>query len=79
MAAVLAPPGPRSIIPLGALLRFRHDPLVFLTHLARQYGDVAEVSFGSQQLVLLNHPDHIHDVLVTHHRNFHKGRGLEPV
>lgn len=77
MAAVLAPPGPRSIIPLGALLRFRHDPLVFLTHLARQYGDVAQVSFGSQQLVLLNHPDHIHDVLVTHHRNFHKGRGLE--
>src|SRR5256886_12864103 len=32
---------------------------------------------GSQHYFLVNHPDHIKDILVTHHADFKKGRGLE--
>ena len=53
------------------------DRLGFLTTLAGRYGDIARVPLGPETLYLFNHPDLIRDVLVTNHRNFHKGRGLE--
>ena len=56
---------------------FRRDPLGFLTRLARQYGDVAQFRVGPQKAFLLSHPDHVRDVLVTHHERFHKGRALQ--
>jgi cytochrome P450 len=52
-------------------------PLEFVPHLARTYGDVVMFHAGRQPIVLLSDPDRIRDVLVTHARNFHKGRGLE--
>jgi cytochrome P450 len=56
---------------------FRRDPLDFLTRLAARYGDVARFRIGPQQAFLLSHPEHIRDVLVTHHERFHKGRALQ--
>jgi cytochrome P450 len=53
------------------------DPLAFFTDLARKYGDVSYVQMAGERLVLLNHPRLVKDVLVTHQRYFHKGRGLE--
>jgi len=44
---------------------------------ARDFGDIACFGAGSQQYFLVNHPDHIKDILVTHHADFKKGRGLE--
>jgi cytochrome P450 len=35
------------------------------------------LQLGPQDIYLLNHPDYIRDVLVTHNRNFVKSRGLE--
>ena len=58
-------------------LRMRRDPIAFLGALAEQYGDIVRVPLGPETLYLFNHPDLVHDVLVTNHRNFHKGRGLE--
>ena len=52
-------------------------PLDFLPAIARDYGDIAGFRVGSQPIVLLSDPDLIRDVLVTHARQFHKGRGLE--
>ncbi|MFL5575926.1 MAG: cytochrome P450 [Gemmatimonadaceae bacterium] len=71
------PPGPARRFPGEFLLTFARDPLPFLTRLAREHGDVAHFTLGPQHMVLLNHPDLIRDVFVTHHRNFRKGRGLE--
>ena len=71
------PPGPRQPFPGRNLLALRRDPIAFLTQMARDYGDIAYVKLGPQDVFLLNHPDYIKDVLVTHHRNFIKGRGLE--
>lgn len=72
-----SPPGPRRRVPVLDALRMGRDPLAFLADLARRYGDIARVSLGPETLYLFNHPDLIRDVLVTHHRAFHKGRGLE--
>jgi cytochrome P450 len=77
MAAHAWPPGPRrgprAILPLA----LGREPLSFLQHLARTYGDVSHVPAAGEHLVLLNHPRFAKDVLVTSQRNFRKGRGLE--
>ena len=59
------PPGPKSLIPGRALLTFRRDPIAFLMSTARDFGDIACFGAGSQQYFLVNHPDHIKDILVT--------------
>jgi cytochrome P450 len=70
-------PGPRQRYPGEFALAVVRRPLEFLPALARDFGDVAAFSVGPQPVVLLSHPEHIRDVLVTHGRRFHKGRGLE--
>jgi cytochrome P450 len=77
MVAALQAPGPRASWPVGQLYQFRRDPLVFLARLAREYGDVARFKAGPQSIYLLNHPEHIRDVLVTNHSRFKKGRALQ--
>src|SRR3954469_7456422 len=70
-------PGPRTFWPGGNVFYFRREPLKFLTRIAREYGDVVRFRVGPQSIFLLNHPDHVRDVLVTHHERFHKGRALK--
>lgn len=77
MTAHTLPPGPRGGFPGKHLLAFRNDPIRFLSEAARRYGDIAAFQIGPQRMVLLNHPDHIREVLVTSNRNFVKGRALE--
>jgi len=55
----------------------RRDSLAFLTRIARTHGDVARFRMGPVELHLINRPEWIRDVLVTHAAAFHKGRGLE--
>jgi cytochrome P450 len=70
-------PGPPRHYPGEHLIAMRRDPLTFLPRLARKYGDVAHLRFGRQDLFLVSHPDQIRDILVTHSRQFKKGKGLE--
>jgi cytochrome P450 len=70
-------PGPRRRYPGEFALAVVRRPLDFLPALARDFGDVAAFGIAAQPFVLLSHPDQIRDVLVTHARQFHKGRGLE--
>ena len=70
-------PGPRRRYPGEFALAIVRRPLEFLSGLAVEFGDVATFNIGRQPIVLLSHPDDIRDVLVTHGRRFHKGRGLE--
>jgi len=71
------PPGPRSFNPFRNVLSFRKDSLRFLQRLASQYGDVAYFKVGPIRAVLVNHPDHIREVLTVKHAQFSKGRPLE--
>jgi cytochrome P450 len=76
--AVAAPPGPK--LSLMASLLYRPglgNPLEFFTDVARTYGDIASYHIAGEQLFLINDPQLIKDILVTHHKNFTKSRGLE--
>jgi cytochrome P450 len=75
--APVAPPGPKFGL-LGSLIyRPGRDPLAFFTNLARTYGDVVSYRMGGEQVFFVNDPQIIKDILVTHARNFMKGRGLQ--
>jgi len=71
------PPGPK-FGPLRSLVYGPgRDPLAFFTNLARTYGDVVSYRLAGEHLFLINDPQLIKDILVTHARNFIKGRGLQ--
>jgi cytochrome P450 len=71
------PPGPAARFPGQHFLALSRDPLAFLTQLAADHGDVAQIMLGRQPMVSIVHPDQVRDLLVTEHRRFAKGRGLE--
>src|SRR5215216_1403882 len=78
MTTHLRPPGPK----LGRISEYllalrRRDILGFMLGLSREYGDVTSFRAGGQRYFLLNHPDYIRDVLITHQENFLKGRGSQ--
>lgn len=77
MGTVIQPSGPKGKPFVGHLMEFRNDPLDFLLGLAREHGDVVRFKLGPQEIYLVNHPDYIRDILVTHNRNFMKSRGLQ--
>lgn len=62
--------------PGQALFTFRRDPIAYL-RAASQLGDVVCLPITRQPLYLVNHPDLIKDIFVTHQKQFKKGRGLE--
>ena len=71
------PPGPAGRIPRLVALAFVRDRVNTLQRLTARYGDVAYFNVGKQGFAILNHPDYVRDVLVTRHRVFHKGLGLQ--
>jgi cytochrome P450 len=72
-----APPRWRPAYPGQLLVRLLRDPLAHLADVAR-LGDLVQLpTRGRDVTFLVNHPDLIRDVLVTHQRNFKKGRALE--
>jgi cytochrome P450 len=76
-AAKRLPPGPRPLFATSNILAMHRDRFGFISRLAREYGDLVYFKVGSQPVFLLNHPDYIRDVLVTHNKNFMKGEGLQ--
>jgi cytochrome P450 len=53
------------------------DPLTFFSDIAREYGDFVGLRILNFRILLINHPDHIEDVLVNHPKKFIKGRVLK--
>ena len=70
-------PGPSRAFPLRTLAQFRRDPIAYLRRLSQDYGTIARFRVPGSDLVVINDPDHIRDILVTNQRSFFKGRGLE--
>ena len=73
------PPGPVRAWYQLPWLRMSGDRLGFLTGLKEQYGDVVHFRMGFEDVYLVSDPELIRQVLVTDHKNFLKGRGLERV
>jgi cytochrome P450 len=71
------PPGPSTGLKRWSLGPLNNgDPLGYFTGLMREYGDLVSLRVLNFRILLLNHPDHIEDVLVNHPRKFIKGRVL---
>jgi cytochrome P450 len=70
-------PGPSGRIPTLVALAFIRDRVNTVRRLTARYGDVVAFNVGRQPFVILNQPDYVRDVLVTRHRLFHKGLGLQ--
>jgi len=73
------PPVLAQRFPGHALLLFRRDPIAVLRRAAAEYGDVVRLPLSKHPVYLVNHPDLIKGVLVTHQKQFKKGRGLEQI
>jgi cytochrome P450 len=71
------PPGPVGRIPRLAALAFIRNRISVLQKLTARYGDVVMFDVAGAPFAILNHPDYVRDVLVTRHRLFHKGVGLQ--
>lgn len=76
-ATAQRPPSPRAAPLLGHLRAFQADRLGFLTRLAVEHGDVAQLRIGPYRVWQLAHPDLVHEVLVTHADRFRKGPVLQ--
>jgi cytochrome P450 len=70
-------PGPFNFPVLGVAARLQKDPLGYLTHLAREYGDIVAFRILDRRAFLLSHPDHIGEVLVTRQHNFGKSPAIQ--
>src|SRR5258706_13611551 len=71
------PPAPKGRPLLGVLPEFRKNAPEFLLGVAHQFGDLAYLPLGRQRVYLVNQPDWIKDILVTHQANFRKSRMLQ--
>jgi len=64
--------GPRGSWLTGVLNEFAADPLAFVTHSARRYGDVVKLPFGPIEQTLVSDPELIEEILVKRHSSFIK-------
>jgi len=69
------PPGPKSGV-LRLLQTFK-DPLASAISLRKEYGDIAYVRLGPKHIYIISNPEAIREVLVQHHKSFHKGQALQ--
>lgn len=67
----LFPPSPKGHPIFGNIREFTSNTLQFLLDI-RAYGDLASFKFGPFRAYVINHPDIIHDVLVTQANKFYK-------
>jgi cytochrome P450 len=75
--SILRPPALKGRPIFGVFRDFHRDALAFIENTVRQHGDIVNFRLGSQNAYLINHPDWIKDVLVTHQSNFTKSRAAE--
>lgn len=69
-------PGPRARFPGHLIYALRSDPLDFLTHTARDYGDFVPFRVGRLRMLLVNDPEAIRECLVTKNDSFTKSPAL---
>ncbi|MGA7158474.1 MAG: cytochrome P450 [Acidobacteriaceae bacterium] len=58
------------------LLRFRRDPIAYVGDIGKRGVDIRHIRAGSRHIFMVNHPELIRDILITHDWNFVKGPGL---
>jgi len=67
-------PGPQGFPFIGVLPQVRRDPLAFFTRVAHEYGDVVQLAFGPDRLLMVNRPEYIGHILQTNFKNYRKSK-----
>lgn len=75
MIPTARPQGPPGTFILGHAIDLSQEGLDFLQQCARKYGDVVPLRFFWKQILFVNHPDYIEDVLATRARDVVKDIG----
>ena len=70
------PPGPPELPFIGQTLRYMRNPIGLMQEAAK-YGDLVTLSVKPALVYLVNHPDLIRDVIVTHHQKVDRGPNTE--
>ena len=70
MTQYVFPPGPKPHYPGEFWAQIYTDMLGALARGVREHGDIVHATIGHEHLVLVNHPDHVRDILVTHAKDF---------
>lgn len=70
----MRPPGPPGLEMLKTIWGFQRRPLETLADVTARYGDLVSYRFGPFPVVLLNHPDAVHRMLVDNHTNYGKSK-----
>ena len=70
--------GPKGRFLLGSFREFNTDTLNFLRD-QRQYGAVTRFYFGPFPVIVVNQPDYIHDVLITHADHYYKTNSIKQI
>jgi cytochrome P450 len=73
----LFPPGPKARYPGQLLFAMSKDIIGFLKKTAADYGDISTFTIGLQRMYMLNHPDHIQQVLAVQPQKVMKDRALQ--
>ncbi|MEO8394310.1 MAG: cytochrome P450 [Chloroflexota bacterium] len=73
------PPGPTGVPLFGNLFQIRKGFFSLVNQSLAQYGDIVHLSVGKSQIYIVNHPDYIHEVLVSQANRFHKTHLLQQV
>jgi len=68
------PPGPRGYPLIGVLPKLARDPARYCTEAMLEFNDLVRLNVGFASIYLVTQPDHIHQVLVTDHENYWKGK-----
>ncbi|MFJ4657089.1 cytochrome P450 [Nocardia sp. NPDC088792] len=73
-------PGPKGLPVLGVLPQFRRDPFESVRGWAREHGDVFRVPIPAWNLVMINHPDLVNEVMNNREGRYSMiGPGERPV
>lgn len=78
MSVQVVPPGPKNNFLVGNVREFNADTLKYLLDL-RQHGDIVMFHFGPFPVYIVNHPDYIHDMLVTQASSYYKAQSTKQV
>jgi cytochrome P450 len=66
-------PGPERLTDRWrALRRLRHQPLAFVQEMAQRYGDIVQIRATRASIIFVNHPELIHEILLTRAASFRK-------
>lgn len=68
------PPGPRGYPLIGILPKLARDPARYCTEAMLEFNDLVRLNAGFSTIYLVTQPAHIHQVLVTDHENYWKGK-----